>query len=460
MSKFKNYSIILIAIISFSFFISCDSGSDSDSDSDSALSEYHEVVTADGLTLKMKRYHPTKDAPFRTNQQPILILPGNMSNMNEFLMHTPDAKKDAYADMQLPEDIADWAVGEPYIAADPLKYYSVAHYLWVEGYDVWLGNYRGTGRKEYKSELGNQYTNIDIWACFDTPAFIEKVKKETGLNPIIGGHSTGAFVSEAYLQGAYMDMDEYNAAAGEYNPHVKHDPILASIRNSEIKGFIGIDPAGLTPVPVTFLLDNMLTWAAMGLALWIPFDPIMETLLGDTGLGNIPYLAIEVVMGAAGALAPIDITGIFPALYISNPFNNNKYVEDFFARYCLSNAPMRGTAQFMDMAIHTSLREHYKNGEENRYRNVPPNPGTEDDDMYSYDEHMNMMSVPAFVMFSELDALVKTELIIEHLMEAKTYNVNDEWHELADTGHMDVTAANNAPTEFYPKLGAWLKKIK
>ncbi|MFO8047667.1 MAG: hypothetical protein R6U29_01435 [Desulfosudaceae bacterium] len=422
--------------------------------------DYHEVVTEDGVTLKMKRYRPAVDAPFRENQQPILLLPGNMSNMNEFLVHTSEEKKKDYAAMELPADAAEWAIGEPYIEEDPMKYYSLAHYLWVKGYDVWLGNYRGTGRKEYKSENGSNITNIDIWACFDTPAFIEKVKEETGLKPVIGGHSTGSIVSEIYLQGAYIDIDEFNAADGKYIPHVKNDPALAAIRNSEIKGFIGIDPAGLTPIATPLLLDNPLTWAVQGLPLRIPFDEIMVTLLGDHRLGAIPVLAIEVVMGAAKALAPVDITGIVDMLYISNPQNINNYVEDFFARYALSSFYMRGASQFVDMALHLTLREHYKNGEENKNRNVPPDPGTAGDDLYSYSENMYLMSVPSFFLLSELDGLVKTELVIESVIEAKEYNVNDEWYEMPGTGHMDVTASLNAPTFFYPKLGAWLEKIK
>ena len=425
-----------------------------------SLPELYEAVTADGITLKMKRYRPGEDAPFRKDHQPVLLLPGIMSNMNEFLLHTPDAKKNDYADMELPDDIAGWAIGEPYIVTDPMKYYSLAHYLWVKGYDVWLGNYRGTGRKEYASDPGHKYTNLDIWACMDTPAFIEKIKEVTGLNPVIGGHSTGAFVTEVYLQGAYIDIDEYNAAAGEYIPHVKFDPDLASDRNSKIKGFIGIDPAGLTDVPVLIIMDSVINWKILHLALWIPFDRIMETLLGDTRLGSIPYLIIKVTMGAAKALAPYDPTGIIPALYISNPDNNNKYVMDFFARYCLSSFPVRAQAQYMNMAINGVLRESFKNGQENKDRILPPTPGAENDDVYSYDEHMHTMTVPAFFMLSELDSLVKTEYVLEHVAYAKTYNENDEWYVMPETGHMDLTASNNAPTFFFPKLGAWLDKIK
>ncbi len=75
--------------------------------------------------------------------------------MNEYLAHTPPELKDLY-DLQLPSDIAEWAVGDGRIQQDPMLYYSLAYYLWKQGYDVWLVNYRGTGVGEMKVVLAQQ----------------------------------------------------------------------------------------------------------------------------------------------------------------------------------------------------------------------------------------------------------------------------------------------------------------
>ena len=151
------------------------------------------VQADDGVALKMRRYRPSEEAPFRDGHQPVVLFSGILTNMNEFLTHTPDERKDAYAGMTLPEPVADWAKNDPYIAADP----------GYEFYD-WLVNYRGTGRGEFKSERGSLMNTLDIWGILDTAPCIQKVHEVTGIDPYIGGHSTGGFACHAYLQGAKM----------------------------------------------------------------------------------------------------------------------------------------------------------------------------------------------------------------------------------------------------------------
>ncbi len=142
-----------------------------------------------------------------------------------------------------------------------MKYYSLAFYLWLKGYDVWVANYRNTGHDSYRTNgrpVHSVYlTSLDSWTTLDAPAVIDRVRSITGINPVIGGHSTGGFSSYSYLQGAYMDyggaadkVAAYKAAydAG-YLPHVKGDAALALQRNSAVKGFIALDPAGQPPMP-------------------------------------------------------------------------------------------------------------------------------------------------------------------------------------------------------------------
>lgn len=90
------------------------------------------------LTIKLLRYHPEGE---RVNEgaQPVVLFSGLLCNMNEYLMHTPPELKELY-NVELPSDLADWAKGDERIQNDPMLYYSLAYYLWKQGYDVWLVN--------------------------------------------------------------------------------------------------------------------------------------------------------------------------------------------------------------------------------------------------------------------------------------------------------------------------------
>ena len=71
--------------------------------------------------------------------------------------------KDAYSGVYLPACFQCSGLGiecdrtdyEPYIKADKMRYYSLAHYLWLQGFDPWFVNYRDTGRGRGKKH-GNQ----------------------------------------------------------------------------------------------------------------------------------------------------------------------------------------------------------------------------------------------------------------------------------------------------------------
>jgi len=58
--------------------------------------------------------------------------------------------------MKLPNAIAEWAQGDAVIEDDPMVYYNLSYYLWTQGYDVWLANYRGIGRGDFESEISYQ----------------------------------------------------------------------------------------------------------------------------------------------------------------------------------------------------------------------------------------------------------------------------------------------------------------
>jgi hypothetical protein len=134
-------------------------------------SNRYTALTEDGVELAMKRYRPDSRARFRTRGQPLILAPGITANINEFYICTPEGE---HYNVQLPSNPACWARGDRYIEKDHLKYYSLAHYLWNRGYDVWLFNYRGQGRGEYTSGGASGYS-VDDLGIYDLPAVIEKV---------------------------------------------------------------------------------------------------------------------------------------------------------------------------------------------------------------------------------------------------------------------------------------------
>lgn len=469
-----------ISMFAFVFFMiclvpmtGCDSGQqasnqDQENQGSNAL-DYHTTnndlftaETVDGVTLKLKRYRPIEDSDFREGAQPILLFSGIGVNMNEYLAHTPVKKKEQYKDMKLPVDMADWAVDEPFVATDPMRYYSIAHYLWVKGYDVWMANYRSTGRGEYTSDSGKRPATLDEWAVLDTPVCIDKVIEITGKKPIIGGHSTGGLVGYLYLSGLTVNTDTLLANDDRYDAHMLFDQALAKERNQKVKGFIGLDPAGQPPLPFTEIINSRLIWRVLGSKVRINVDNMMEEMLGDTDLGNLPAITVEIFMDFIAKRDDVrDVQeqfDLFGALRMWETENTNTHVNDFFLRYGTSSIYLRGFAQYADWGVNGVVREFYKNGDGNADVIVPPKPGGPRDNLVPYDQVGNM-TVPAVCIFSESDSLVKTDFMVEYLMEGKTPHENDEWYELLGSAHVDVPFGNSAPTFTFVKIGAWLEKI-
>lgn len=418
------------------------------------------ALTDDGVTLKMLRYRPAPDAGFRSGGQPVLLFPGILCNMNAFLSHTPEERAKDYTGMTLPTPVADWAKGDPYIQADPMRYYSLAHYLWLKGYDVWLANYRGTGRGAFKSGKGTILTNNDVWGVLDAAACVNKVVEVTGQAPFIGGHSTGGFTCYAYLQGATFDLGELKkGAANGYTPHVKANPLLAAARNAMIKGYIALDP-GLTPnVPRS--IDVPIMWYMFGQAGYLDLDALMENVVNPLITdSDIMITTIDTVMDLITEVNREygEYLDIIPCLDFWYMANMHPFVNDFFARYACSSVYIRGLGQWGDIGLHMSIREFWRNGVENKDVVQAPAPDPGNDGYYYYDKHMDLLTVPTIAVLSYSDALVRAEDVIKYLMEAKTPNAGDEYHLIPNSAHLDVICGLNAPYITFPLIGEWLDR--
>ena len=410
----------------------------------------YEAVTEDGVTLVIKRYRPFQRDKFNEGKQPIILFNGILCSMKEFDVRTVEESTDLYADFQLDKNkIEKWAINDPHIERDPMLYYSIAYYLWSFGYDPWLCHYRGTGRGALESGLDSQGINLDHWGIYDTPAIIDKVYEVTGIPPVIGGHSTGGVVSYIYLQGCYFGKDG----------HVHNDKNLSKERNEFIRGFIGLDHAGEWPFPVWSNIQSL--WAVFGTPIFLP----LTSLMGAASNTMLIYPGSPLLNTAEGLLLSLfradEFTGgndIFQYLSFMNTANINKYLMDYTMRYLLTSAPLRGLGMYYDYGINHTIREFWKNGEENSNRVVGLKPKP-NDGYYYYKDNMYLVTVPSISIFSETEGIVSPTNMVRDFVKAKTQHALDEWMIVPKSGHMDVVVGDNAPEFLYYYLRNWLGRM-
>jgi hypothetical protein len=425
------------------------------------------AVTDDGVNLKVRRYRPATNAQFNVQGQPVLLFPGIVANMDQFIMRTPEERKSDYSKMKLPEPLAEWARGDSYIAEDPMLYYSIAYYLWSQGYDPWFANYRGVGRGDFKSQRGSVYTNLDVWAALDVPACVKLVRSVTGKALVIGGHSTGGRVCHNFMQGITIDATEMG---GNYIPHVKADPAVAKQRNSDVKGLLLLDPGGIPPLPK--IIDYYSIWKLTGYPIYLDFDGIMVNIINPLlGHSMLAGTAIETIFGFIDYLHLVYASlpnwlysrelDLFGFLDIWVPENTDPHVEDYFARYCVSSTYLRALTEFGDNSLHNVMREDWRNGAENKDLVEGPEPDRGNDGYYYYDDEANMARItsPAFAIFSDRGALVDAQEIIRDLYGKKTPDSLDEWHQIPDTAHADVVCGYATSFVAYPLIGNWLASL-
>lgn len=419
----------------------------------------YEAVCVDGVVLKMRRYRPTPAAGYREGRQPVLLFPGILENMNQFLAWTPPECKRRYRGMQLRTPLPAWAKDDPYIKDDPMLYFNLGHFLWNQGYDPWFVNYRGVGRGALKSQGHPQdRAAVDTWITLDAPAAIHKVIAVTGLKPVIGGHSTGGFMCYAYLQGVYVDKDELlDGYMGGYLPHVKADAELAARRNAQVRGVIALDPAlipNLTGIKDVWLFNYLIRqpW-------FLDFGALGE------GVGTVSFSKKCTARWTAclfdcfyrSSSYNDNYKGMAEALNIWNTHDKHPNMSDWIAFHVFSGAYAGCIEQYWDFCVNQTIREYWRNGKENKeLKKAPPadQPG-----YYSYRKNMDKVSAPFFAVLSEYKGLVNADEIVADLMEAKTRDAHDEWFVLPNAGHMNVYEGYAASRIVYPMLSTWLQKV-
>lgn len=425
----------------------------------SGIEGLYVAKTDDGLDIKMRRYRPSASHSYR-NSTPVLLFPGIVNNIDQFDVRSP-LWLNSY-NYKMPADAPAWARNDPTIQKDNLKMFSLAHYLYIRGYDVWMANYRGVGRGDFKSENGHPNTTLDVWCALDFPAAVSKVRAVTGKKPVVGGFSTGGMCAYQYLQGSTMDAAVVRQ--GDYLPHVIGNAALAAQRNSQVAGFLALDPAGAPKFAYDFMVDNPVGWDVLALEVKMDLDAVLPVVLSllppvvVSGATDLLFKTIGNMADAFPALLP-SWMDLFGAFEIWTTGNTNGYVEDFMVRFGLSSFYMGNIAQFADWGLNDyELREHWQNGSENKDRLVAAD-RVAGDGYYYYNDHMDRMTVPAFAAFSESEGAVDPERMSDLIFNGKTANSKDAWIIVPGTSHLDVLVGNTSPAITFPAIGDWLDSL-
>ncbi|MBN1288493.1 MAG: alpha/beta fold hydrolase [Actinobacteria bacterium] len=410
--------------------------------------DIYRIMTDDGVNLVLKHYRPEPDAPFNKGRQPVLMMPGAACNFDYFDLHTPEGKEKW---SQLPGELPEWARGDAYVKKDPMKLYNLAYYLYSRGYDVWLVNYRGQGRGRYRS-FGRVKSSIDRFGVYDMKAAIKKVRELTGKRPVHLGHSMGGTMAFMYFQGACYWPGP--------NGRIGSDPGLAEERNAgngpeSAKGFVNLDGPRVPFVlgNIRFPLVTRILWYMTDLPIYYSFRYITRFLPRITG--RLAKLTLS-LFWVYKRFLPAFIDDIIAVAYTINPDNIDPDVIAYVAKYAADGGSAHLIGQYLDSCISGKMRESYRTVERGNLKYFPEPDKT--DSLYYYSDNMAKITLPSIFLASTTKDITKPEEI-RACYDAKTRHPLDEYHEIPNASHMDITCGLNAPYITFPLIGAWIEKL-
>lgn len=449
MRRITTVTVICLAVLSLLFMLAAPGAQAGGAAVErSRQSDIYKVRTLDGVELALKRYRPDRWSPLRLRGQPVILMPGMLSNHNYYDLHAMEGRN--YA-VKLPQRLADWARNDPYVKADPLKYYSLAYYLWDQGYDVWLADYRGEGREPVRSGGADGYT-IDELGIYDMPAIVSKVREVTGKKPVWIGHSMGSTMAYIYLQGCRFEVED--------NPDTRviSDPALVRMRNDgcgkqALKGFVDLDGPIVPPGSVPQEMQALAWWA-----LYVPFYLDMRPFADSLGwMVSSPTLAFETLLRMVWESLDCPDLGWLNSLLSINSRNLDPGVSAYIIQNAVDGVSTRVMAHFSDAGTCGRFREDWRNRPLGCFLVCPPPPG-EGDGYYYYSDNLGKISLPSLVV-ADATLDITDPADIERFYRGKTRNRRDRFMLVPDTAHVDLAVGLNAPTSLFPAIGAWLASL-
>lgn len=381
------------------------------------------AITADGEALAMKRLK-------NPGGTPVLMIHGFGSNLNEFDL--PSA--------------------------------SFARELAARNFDVWLANMRRVGKAPFRSTGRPGYT-IDDVALLDVPALVERVRAVTGDRPFLVGHSLGAMVAYAYLQGGRYDRALVSkrlcltwggfVREDVYATRVTGDPALAAARNAGVRGLVAIAGPARMKWKVDASLVNFwrhsywdyditlehLAWSPTGIAAAhateeVPGGDFTDFITDD--LVFLPYVGPQVRPFLALVAAQVGDT--FLASHILYPPNMDGAILFEALDHAVDQTSGGIYRQFMDGIRHKTFREYHVFDPLRR--------------PYVYADHYDRITAPALVI-----AGTKDKLCNDDVLEAEGFarlGSTDKTYVALDMGHLDLVLGIAAPAEVWARVAAWM----
>lgn len=382
------------------------------------------IRTADGATLAVKR---------RSNPGGIPVVLFHGLSVNAEMWDLPDVDTKTF------------------------RYRSLASMLDEAGYDVWMVNFRGHGRKGCLSEApeGIDDWSVDDFILFDVPAALEHVAQVSGHKPFAIGQSMGAMSLAGYLIGA-----ETMGQGG-----VVCNAQIASERQSRLSGAVLVEfPAMLRWPKQLYEPDGQLRWETLTQDWWradsganlgfelaarlrwlepiiaaygeVPLDRLRPSGWGDAILDRMPtplsnaWRSLETRSLSAG----LEVIG-----RLTGHLNHRAEVLISGRRYVIDA---------MKAGVLRQLAQCVREGQFVSWRSEPK---------CIYSDHYPNVSLPILLLLGGRDRIANAEIGREFFFERisaqdKTIRVYE------NMAHGEFEAAPIATTEVFPPLIAWLSE--
>lgn len=358
--------------------------------------ELFEAQTEDGLTLRGKRYA-------NEGARPVLLLAGFSGNGFNY-------------------DIA-------------FEESNFALHLARKGYDVWVCNFRGTGREPYKSDGGDYSHYIQDLCIYDLPALIGRVAGETMTRPVMMGHSMGGVVCYGYLQGVQYEGEDHGR-------RLRPDPALAKQRNESIAAVVSL--AG----PASFYWPMKSRYYY-----WLVASPLARLFLRL-------FRALLVRLDKRARQAPIEDSVVGLVSRTPNlAYDILRIGYSLFANLKNMNREMVMESAISGMSD-VSVREQFQLVNALLTRDLIGSSalkGDSPDERHNFTKSMHLISAPIFFVAVELDAVHPDVLYRDGFEQVSS--ATKDYVCFEGYGHVDLIQGLDIGTTVLPRVTEWLERV-